>query len=530
MIENSQEKNTEYRIQNAEFSLVTSVSCLLSSVFCFCIFGLVVHSGCAKKESDKQHKELVVLCGSSFAQPMEQLCSEFTAETGIEIATTVAGSEDFLPLIRVGRKGDVLVTHDPYLDYVADANALADHAAVGFVAPVLAVQKGNPKGLTRIEDLAQPGLKVALTDPQYSTCGQMLFALLDKKGIKDAVMKNVENRLTKGHSTLGTFLKTQAVDAVIIWNGVAYTFRDSAEIVPTPYEYDNEIRVHIIGLSYSKQPKLVEQFIEFARSRGPEIFAQHGYTKDIENLKLKTKSSKLLNSSSQTKELLLYCAAGIRPPVDELVEVFRRDYRGRIAVDYAGSEMLLSTIRLARRGDLYMPGERYYIEQAKRENMILSHRAVCYWVATILVQKGNPKNIRALEDLFQGGLKLGLGDPNACAIGRVTQQILAKNDIAWEDIKERVAYQSLTVNELGMQIQARALDAVIVWDAIAQYYSQYGDQIPIAPAKNMISTVDIGVLTFTKQKELAEKFVDFATGESGRAIFEKYHYRTTAPR
>jgi molybdate transport system substrate-binding protein len=487
-------------------------------------FGLLALGGCGKNQGGKN--ELVVLCGSSFPQPMEQLCSEFTTKTGIEIATTIAGSEDFLPLIKAGRKGDVLVTHDPYLDYVADANALGDHAAVGFVAPVLAVQKGNPKGLARIEDLARPGLKVALSDPQYSTCGEMVFALLEQKGIKDAVMKNVENRLTKGHSTLGTFLKTQVVDAVIMWNGVAHTFCDSVEIVPTPYEYDNEIRVHIIGLSYSKQPKLLEQFIEFARSRGPEIFAQHGYTK---NSKLKTKNSKLLNSSSQAKELLLYCGAGIRPPVDELVEVFRRDYRVRIAVDYAGSEVLLSTIRLARRGDLYMPGERHYIEQAERENMILSHRPVCYWAPTILVQKGNPKNIRGLEDILRADLKLGLGDPNVCAIGRVTQQILAKNNIAREDINEHVKYQSLTVNELGMQIQAQALDAVIVWDAIAQYYSQYGDQIPIAPAKNVISTVDIGVLTFTKQKELAEKFVDFATGESGRAIFQKYHYRTTPP-
>lgn len=231
---------------------------------------------------------------------------------------------------------------------------------------------------------------------------------------------------------------------------------------------------------------------------------------------------------SQAKELLLYCGAGIRPPVDDLTEAFRQKYGVRIDVDYAGSEMLLSTIRLARRGDLYMPGERHYVEQAAREDMILSHRPVCYWVPTILVQKGNPKSIRGLEDLLQPGLKLGLGDPNACAIGRVTQQILAKNNIAWEDMKEHVTYQSLTVNELGMQIQAKALDAVIVWDAMARYYSQYGDQVPIAPEKNVISTVDIGVLTFTKRRELAEKFVDFATGESGREVFEKHHYRTTA--
>jgi len=240
---------------------------------------LAVVIGCGKKQTQDKPGELVILCGSSFPKPMEQLCLEFTAQTGVEVTTTVAGSEDFLPLVKAGQKGDILVTHDPYLDYVADANALAEHVQVGFVAPVLAVQKGNPKGLTSIEDLTRPGLKVALTDPQYSTCGEMVFELLEKKCIKDAVMKNVENRLTKGHSNIGTFLKTQAVDAGIMWNGVAHTFRDSLEIVPTPYEYDKEIRVHIIGLSYSKQPELLKQFIEFARSRGPEIFAGHGYVK-----------------------------------------------------------------------------------------------------------------------------------------------------------------------------------------------------------------------------------------------------------
>ena len=128
-------------------------------------------------------------------------------------------------------------------------------------------------------DLATPGLKVALSNPQYSTCGEMVFALLDKKGIKDDVLKNVENRLTKGHSNIGNFLKTQAVDAGIMWNGVAHTFRDSLEVVPTPYEYDEEIRVHVIGLDYTKQAEALGKFIEFVRERGPEVFAEHGYVK-----------------------------------------------------------------------------------------------------------------------------------------------------------------------------------------------------------------------------------------------------------
>jgi len=236
-------------------------------------------TGCDKKSPGDKQIELVVLCGSSFVKPTGELCSRFTKETGIMIATTVAGSEDFLPLVRAGKEGDILITHDPYLDYVRDANALADSVQAGFVAPVLAVQKGNPKRLKSIDDLTGPGLKVGLTDPKYSTCGEMVFALLEKKGIKEAVLKNVDTRLTKGHSTLGTWLETQVVDAVIMWNGVAKTFEESLEVVRTPYEYDTEIRVHIIGLSYTKQPDALKQFIAFAREKGPALFAEYGYVK-----------------------------------------------------------------------------------------------------------------------------------------------------------------------------------------------------------------------------------------------------------
>ena len=235
------------------------------------------------------------------------------------------------------------------------------------------------------------------------------------------------------------------------------------------------------------------------------------------------------DGQSSPKELLLYCGAGIRPPADELIETFEHEYGIKIAPDYAGSEVLLSKIKLIRQGDLYMPGDKHYVEQAAQADMILSQRPVCYWVPTILVQKGNPKEIRRLNDLLKPGIKLGLGDSEACAIGRISKKILEKNNIKWEDIQKKLAFKSFTVNELGMQIQTQTLDAVIVWDATAKYYSEHGDEIPIAIENNVISTVDIGVLKFTKHQELAEKFVDFVTSEKGKAILKKHHYSTRPP-
>jgi molybdate transport system substrate-binding protein len=233
--------------------------------------------------------------------------------------------------------------------------------------------------------------------------------------------------------------------------------------------------------------------------------------------------------SAGAKELLLFCGAGIRPPVEALIETFGRAHNVEIVTDYAGSEVLLSKIKLSRRGDLYMPGDRYYLEQAAGQGMIILQQPVCYLIPTILVQKGNPRNVCTLHDLLRSGLKVGLGDPNACAIGKKTREILAKNRISWQDIEKNVAFLSLTVDELGMQIQARSLDAVIVWDAVAHYYADYGQEIPIPLENNVISSVDVGVLSFTVNRSLAEEFVEFAASEQARAIFKKHFYRVDPP-
>jgi ABC-type molybdate transport system substrate-binding protein len=71
----------------------------------------------------------------------------------------------------------------------------------------------------------------------------------------------------------------QTVDAVIMWNGVSHTFRDSLQVVKTPYEYDQEIRVHVMSLNYSKLPEALKQFMEFAKGKAPEVFAEFGYVK-----------------------------------------------------------------------------------------------------------------------------------------------------------------------------------------------------------------------------------------------------------
>ena len=68
-------------------------------------------------------------------------------------------------------------------------------------------------------------------------------------------------------------------DAAIMWNGVANNFLDAIDVVPVPYEYDEEIVVSVMGLSYTKQPEQVQQFLDFVEANGKEVFKEFGYVK-----------------------------------------------------------------------------------------------------------------------------------------------------------------------------------------------------------------------------------------------------------
>ncbi len=163
--------------------------------------GLLVWAGC--QGANQPSEELLILCGTSFRPPVEKLKAEYEAETGQQVLLSFGGSEDLLPHVQKHAMGDVFVTHDPYMQYTEDHQAMLRWVQVGHLSPVLVVKKGNPKNLRRLEDLTQPGLQVALPNPEFSTCGEMVFALLDKKGIKEAVLQNVGNVRALGFEAVG---------------------------------------------------------------------------------------------------------------------------------------------------------------------------------------------------------------------------------------------------------------------------------------------------------------------------------------
>ena len=469
-------------------------------------------------ESQKSPDQLTVLCGGSFRDPAEELAIAFEDETGVRVEIAFGGCEDHLPHVRAHDVGDIYIAHTPYMEYTEDAGASLRWVRVGYISPVLVVKKGNQHGMEKIEDLATPGLKVALPNPEYSTCGKMLKDLLEKNGIWEDVEKNAGNAFFRTHAQVATAIDVGGRDTGVIWNGVAHNWLGKFEIVPTPYEYDQVIEVGVIGLCYSEHPELVEEFLKFTEKNGAAIFKEFGYTKSVSD-----------SSGEDGKSLFIYSGAGLRPPVSEAAETFSREHGVDVDCNYAGSGVVLNQIQLTNKGDLFIPGDVFYVERAESDGLVVSKDDVCYQVPVILVKKGNPRGIEGIDDLVKPGIRLGLGNPEAIPVGRNTVKIFEENGIKMENVNKNLVFSAMTVNELGIQIKVGKIDAAIVWDGTAHQFTDSADIVKIPGATNVVSTVAIATLTCSEDTELAQEFVDFITSEGGQQIFRKYHYSTEAP-
>lgn len=226
-------------------------------------------------------------------------------------------------------------------------------------------------------------------------------------------------------------------------------------------------------------------------------------------------------------ELHMYCGAGIRPPVEKLAHLFeQRNPNIKLNIAYAGSGCLLAQLTFARRGDLYMPGEDYYLNLAQERGFLIERKHIAYFVPVILVAKGNPKKIKGLKDLLRTDLKVATGEPKACAVGKVTKEMLERMGI-WDEFERLSTRRSLNVPELGYWVSIGAVDAAVVWMAQARQFEKYCDYVPIPPEAYGPVDISIALLKFTVHPEEAKAFIDLLASPEGQKVFEEQGYSLT---
>ena len=223
-------------------------------------------------------------------------------------------------------------------------------------------------------------------------------------------------------------------------------------------------------------------------------------------------------------ELTVLCGAGIRPPMETIRKQFEREHNCTVNVNYGGSGVHLGQLKAGGHADLYIPGDVWWVRKAQAQGMVENYKVAAWFVPVIAVQSGNPKGIKGLADLARDDVRVGLGRVDGCAVGPVARDVLAAAGLAGQ---VKPAFEDTTVNSLADQVKLEALDAAIIWDAVAKLYANDIDIVPIEDGEFHAVPFAVAVLKQAKDRALAQAFAETVAGEAGAKAFRDFHYQVS---
>lgn len=263
---------------------------LIGFVFMLLIAGALLIAGCTSTQagntpastvaitntSGTSQGSILVYAGAGLKAPMDEIGKVFTQKYGIEVQYTYGGGGTLVSQMNLTHKGDVFIPGSTVEFNTAKSQGLVNASQlIGYHVPVIAVQKGNPKNITTIQDFAKPGLKIALGDVNATAIGKAGAKIFKKFNITQAVEKNVVTR-TPTINELTIILNTGQADASLLT--LDQINPETMDAISIPVS-DNEVLVVPIGVTtFTKNQASAQKFADFVASdEGKAVFAKDGF-------------------------------------------------------------------------------------------------------------------------------------------------------------------------------------------------------------------------------------------------------------
>ncbi len=211
--------------------------------------------------------------------PVEiSVCSRHCAKPMAEEATGATGGDDFLLEIAEAGIHDLAIGGAEYLLDDGEVRGIVQkrkRRTIGYRTSALLVPAGNPKNIRSVQDMAQPGVRIAVS---VIDCLKGLWEdVCGRLGLIEPVRNNI-SYYANGCVAIVEAVATKQVDAAFGWTSFGHLEAGRIEIIKMP-KAQQVMRGTCVGLlSWAKQPALAEQFMDFLASpESRRVYREYGW-------------------------------------------------------------------------------------------------------------------------------------------------------------------------------------------------------------------------------------------------------------
>lgn len=224
---------------------------------------------------------LTAFIGAASKPPMEEINALFSQKHGIEVAAQYGGSGEMLSQMKMSGKGDIYLPGSPDFMESAQKEGLIDPTTIRIMAyliPAINVQRGNPKNIQTLKDLARKDVDLVIANPRTVCVGLYAVEVLEANGLSSLLKPKIKS-YTESCARTANIIALGGTDAVIGWEVFEHWNPDRIQtILLKPEEIPAISYIPIAVSTLSQEKDVAASYLAFVTSpEGKAIFQKWGY-------------------------------------------------------------------------------------------------------------------------------------------------------------------------------------------------------------------------------------------------------------
>jgi molybdate transport system substrate-binding protein len=222
-------------------------------------------------------------------------------------------------------------------------------------------------------------------------------------------------------------------------------------------------------------------------------------------------------SSASPAEIKVFAAASLTAAFTELGKQYSSANGGtKVTFNFAGSQALATQIQQSAPADVFASADTTNMDKVK--DLTGAPKVFASNLLQIVVEKGNPKGVKGLDDLAHSDLKVVLAAPDV-PVGKYSQQALAKANVTVKPVS-----QEQDVKAVVSKVSLGEADAGIVYTTDVTAGGDKVEGVDIPEDQNVDATYPIATVKASKAQDQAQAFMDQVLGAEGQQVLKQHGF------
>jgi molybdate transport system substrate-binding protein len=224
---------------------------------------------------------------------------------------------------------------------------------------------------------------------------------------------------------------------------------------------------------------------------------------------------------SEKQQLKVYSAGAVALPLRDAIAIFEKDSKVKCDLRIGKPEDLLKEIAKFKKGDVFSSGAEYILDDAEDRGLIIkgSRKSLGYRRSVIIVPIGNPAKIASLKDLCSKNVRVGIA-VEGCLKG-LWDDVASKAGLT-DQIRRNITHHADACGSLMSLIHSDKVDAIFGWNAFQGVWPDTCEIIELPKNFQVFRSTVAGVISYSGNVKLSEKFIDFLSSFAIRKIYADY--------